>query len=69
MGRKEAQRRLNLEDEKKHLDDQGILHAIRGKKDLDEASGAYKDIHVVIANQADLVEIVEELLPVAVIKG
>ena len=36
MGRKEAQRTLVLEDEQKKLDDLGILHAIRGKDDLDD---------------------------------
>jgi tRNA-splicing ligase RtcB len=69
MGRKDAERRLNLEEEIKKLEDQGIIHAIRGKRDLDEASGAYKDIDVVMKNQKDLVEILVELQPLAVIKG
>jgi tRNA-splicing ligase RtcB len=69
MGRKEAQRNLNLRDEKKKLDDLGILHAIRGKDDLDEASGAYKDIDIVMEEQKDLVEKIVELKPLAVIKG
>ena len=69
MGRGQAERELNLEEEIKKLDDQGILHAIRGKKDLDEASGAYKDIDVVMENQKDLVEILVELTPMGVIKG
>jgi tRNA-splicing ligase RtcB len=69
MGRKEAQRTLNLEEEQKKLDDQGILHAIRGRDDLDEASGAYKDISTVMKEQEDLVEILVELRPLAVVKG
>ncbi len=69
MGRKDAERRLNLEEEIKKLNDQGILHAIRGVHDLDEAIGAYKDIDVVMKNQEDLVEILVELQPLAVIKG
>ena len=36
---------------------------------LDEAAGAYKDIDTVMENQKDLVEIVTELRPLAVIKG
>ena len=32
MGRKQAEKTLNLEEEIKRLDDQGILHAIRGKE-------------------------------------
>jgi len=69
MGRKQAQRELNLDAEKKLLDDQGIIHAIRNKADLDEAAGAYKDISVVMDNQKDLVDIVVELSPLAVIKA
>lgn len=69
MGRKEAQKSLVLADEQKKLDDQGIIHSIRGTKDLDEAAGAYKDIDTVMKNQEDLVEILVELSPIAVIKG
>lgn len=69
MGRAQATRELNLEDEIKRLDDQGIVHGIREVADLDEAAGAYKDITDVMAQQADLVEILVELSPMAVIKG
>ena len=69
MGRKQAQRNLNLEAEIRKLDDQGIIHGIRNEKDLDEAAGAYKDISIVMKNQEDLVEIVTELSSIGVIKG
>lgn len=69
MGRKQAQRELNLETEQKRLDDQGIVHSVRSLSDLDEAAGAYKDITVVMENQKDLVDILVELSPLAVIKG
>jgi tRNA-splicing ligase RtcB len=69
MGRKDAEKRLNLEEEVKKLDDQGILHAIRSKGDLDEAPGAYKSIVEVMDNQKDLVEVLVELTPLGVIKG
>ena len=69
MGRRQAQRELNLEEEVKRLDDKGIIHSIRGIGDLDEASGAYKPIEEVMANQTDLVKIMVELEPLAVIKG
>jgi tRNA-splicing ligase RtcB len=69
MGRKEAERSLNLADEIKKLNDQGIIHGIRGIHDLDEAAGAYKEISEVMKNQEDLVEILVELSPLAVIKG
>jgi hypothetical protein len=32
-------RTLNLEAEQKFLDDKGILHALRGRDDLEEAAG------------------------------
>lgn len=69
MGRKQAQRELDLEKEKRRLDSRGIIHSIRGRRDLDEAAGAYKDIATVIEEQADLVEVSVELKPLAVIKG
>jgi len=69
MGRKQAIRELSLADEKKLLDDAGIIHSIRSEKDLDEAAGAYKDIDAVMENQKDLVDIVVKLKPLAVIKA
>lgn len=69
MGRKEAQRKLDLQTEKARLDAMGILHAVRTVKDLDEASGAYKSIDQVMEQQSDLVDIVVELQPLAVVKG
>ncbi len=69
IGRHEAQKTLNLAEEIKKLDDQNIIHAIRHKKDLDEAPGVYKNIDAVMKNQEDLVEILVELQPLAVIKG
>lgn len=69
MGRSKATKVLDLEKEIAFLEKQGILHAIRHKSDLEEAAGAYKDISTVMENQNDLVEIVVELKPLAVIKG
>lgn len=69
MGRKQAMRQLDLAYEQKLLEDQGILHSVHSKRDLDEASGAYKNIDKVIENQLDLVEVLVELRPLAVIKG
>jgi len=69
MGRNEAIKKLDLAHELHILDSQDILHSITTTKDLDEASSAYKDIDVVMENQKDLVKIVTELTPLAVIKG
>ena len=69
MSRTKAVQTLSLEDEIKRLDEQGIVHAIRTEKDLEEAAGAYKDIETVINNELDLVKIKTRLHPVAVVKG
>lgn len=69
MSRTAAVKTLSLEDEVKKLNDQGIVHAIRSQRDLEEAAGAYKDIEQVINNELDLVKILTRLLPIAVIKG
>lgn len=69
MGRNVARKTLSLEEERKKLDDMGIVHSIRNISDLDEAPSAYKDISIVMANQQDLVDIVIELKPLAVIKS
>lgn len=69
MGRKEAQRRLDLDKEISSLNKKGILHSIRTRRDLDEAAGAYKDVDKVVEEQLDLVEVVVSLSPLAVVKG
>lgn len=69
MGRKQAERTLDLQEEIRKMDAQGILHGIRGVHELDEAPGAYKDIEEVMKHQWDLVEVVVELSPLGVVKG
>jgi tRNA-splicing ligase RtcB len=69
LSRSAAIRTLNLEEEKRKLDEMGIIHSVRSQSDLEEASSAYKDITQVMAYQADLVKIKVELSPLAVIKG
>ena len=69
MSRAQARKKLNLKAEVKSLKDQGILHAIRHKSDLDEAPSSYKDIDEVMANQTDLVDVEIVLQPLAVIKA
>jgi len=69
MGRKQAIRTLNLQEEINKLDSQGIIHSITSQDNLDEAAGAYKDIDEVMNAQKDLVEIVVEFTPTAVVKG
>ena len=69
MSRAAAIRNLNLDEEIQKLDKLGIIHSIRGKSDLEEASSAYKDISQVMAFQSDLVKIKVELSPLAVVKG
>ena len=69
LSRSKAIKTLNLEEEINRLEKQGIIHAIRTQKDLEEAASAYKNIEEVMAFQTDLVKIKTELSPMAVIKG
>jgi len=69
LGRRQAIRTLDLRREQQRLEELGIIHSLRRKKDLDEAPSAYKDIETVMALQADLVDIQVKLWPLAVIKG
>ena len=67
MGRQQAKKDLDLEHEQLKM--KGIIHSMNNINRLDEAPGAYKDIRNVMENQYDLVEIVTELTPLAVVKG
>jgi tRNA-splicing ligase RtcB len=69
MGRNQAIRSLDLEEEIRRLDRQNIIHSIRRRSDLEEAPSAYKNIKEVMDRQTDLVDIVITLDPLAVIKG
>ena len=69
LSRKAAIHTLDMKAEVKNLEAKGIIHAIRCQDDMQEASGAYKDIDTVIANESDLVKLKTKLLPIAVIKG
>jgi len=69
MGRREAKRKLNLNEEIDFMNAKGIIHEITSTRDLDEACSAYKDIDQVMKNQKDLVKVVLGMTPLAVIKG
>lgn len=69
MSRTEAVNTLDLKAEQAKLEAKGIVHGVRCRKDLEEASSAYKDIEEVMANQTDLAKITTALEPIAVIKG
>jgi len=67
LGRKQAIKELDMEKELESL--KGKFHTLTSVDKLDEAPGAYKDIGVVMEEQKELVDIVEELIPVLTIKG
>ena len=69
LSRTKAINTLDMAEEIRQLEEKGIIHAIRHQHDMQEASGAYKDIDRVIENQLDLIKVRTKLLPVAVIKG
>lgn len=69
MSRTKAREILSLDEEKNKLDTLQIVHSMRNKSDLDEAPSAYKNINQVMEDQKDLVTILIELTPLAVVKG
>jgi len=69
MSRTANLRNLDLETEKRKLDELGIIHSIHSKSDLEEASSSYKDISQVMSFHSDLFKIKVELSTLAVIKG
>lgn len=69
LGRNQARKRLDLAYERRRLEQKGIIHSLHSSRDLDEAPSAYKDIEEVISLQQDLVEVLVELEPLAVVKG
>jgi tRNA-splicing ligase RtcB len=66
MSRTEARRTFTLEDHA--LATEGV-ECLKGNEVLDETPGAYKDIDQVMKAQEDLVEIVQTLRPLVVVKG
>jgi tRNA-splicing ligase RtcB len=60
---------LDMEKEIAQLDQQGIVHGIRSKQDLEECTSAYKDIYQVLTDEEDLVKPIVRLQPIAVLKG
>lgn len=60
MSRSQAKRSLTGSEVKKYLEQQGVTLIGGG---LDEAPMAYKDIHTVMANQRDLVDVIGEFYP------
>ena len=69
MGRKQAERTLNLEEEKKRLDDKGIIHAIRGKSDLEERSGSLQGYRHCDGRTSGPRRYFGKAEPLAVVKG
>ena len=68
LSRTEA-RQLDIKAEVEMLDSLGIVHGIRSKQDLEECPSAYKDINQVLQDEADLVNPIVKLTPIAVLKG
>jgi tRNA-splicing ligase RtcB len=66
MGRKQAQRSLNLDEFRQTM--QGITARVDART-LDESPAAYKDIFEVMRLQTDLVEILHHITPIINIKA
>lgn len=68
MSRRAAKRNLDLDEFKRQMKDRAWQERM-ARKLLDEAPGAYKDVHEIIRAQADLVTVDAELEAVANYKG
>lgn len=66
MGRKAARKQLTTAAFAESI---ATTHSTPSGKYIDEAPGAYKDIDVVIARQADLIDVVHRLRPIMTVKG
>jgi len=66
LGRKEAQRTLNIEQFTEAM--HGVTALVTAET-LDESPFAYKDIYSVMAQQTDMVEVVAHVTPIINIKG
>lgn len=78
MGRMEFSRRMEHSYAQIEKSLEGVIHSefgefergkMKGKKDVSEAPGAYKDIENVMANQEDLVKSIVKLKPLVCLKG
>ena len=69
LSRTAAKTTLDLQSEIDFMNKKNIIHNIKSVENLDEAPHAYKNIDTVLANESDLVQVVEKLYPMAVIKG
>jgi len=69
FSRTEARKRIEDGTDAPILEQLGDVLVFGSTDYEDEGKSAYKDVENVMANQEDLVEIVEELIPIAVLKG
>lgn len=67
LSRTAAQKQLSLRAEQERMKD--IVHNMCNQTQLDEAPSAYKDIEDVLRREADLVQPLIRLTPLAVLKG
>jgi tRNA-splicing ligase RtcB (3'-phosphate/5'-hydroxy nucleic acid ligase) len=68
MSRGEARRRFTVEDMQRAMEGRTWLRA-KARELIDEIPGAYKDLDQVMADQADLVEVVHRLETLVNYKG
>lgn len=69
LGRREAFEVLTYEDQQNYLVERGVYLCAGTDRAIDESPQAYKPFDEVLERQADLVEVMSRLYPVAVIKG
>lgn len=69
MSRSKAKKTFSLEDFQYQMGNVDADGFTIDEKRIDEAPGAYKDIHEVMKNQTDLIDIIDHVKPVVNVKG
>lgn len=69
MSRSKAKKAFSLGDFQEQMGDVNVDGFTIDEKRIDEAPGVYKDIHEVMKNQTDLIEVLDHVKPVVNVKG
>lgn len=69
MSRSKAKKTFSLEDFQHQMGNVDADGFTIDEKRIDEAPGAYKDIHEVMKNQTDLIDVIDHVKPVVNVKG
>lgn len=69
MSRSKAKKLISIDDFRAMMGDRSLAGMSIEENFIDEAPAAYKDINEVMANQSDLIEVINHIKPVVNVKG